>query len=396
MTKLSLAFGAALCIALGCSGSSNSLGPAPTGGSGGAAGDSGGTAAQSSGGSAGKPPAGISLEQAPEAYAKAYCTLIERCGGFFYDLLTAYEDCVMLTAARFRQGGLFALTDAVDDGRVEYHPELMPACLDAVETRACSSLTMREIPACEAAVTCTASEGEPCELNDECEGSLICETSAACPGECVERYSAGVACSADDDCADGLVCSSLTAHCVKPVELGQPCEGGVEAQCAGGSFCAGSDVSKMQTGTCAPLSAVKLGPAGAACDPSAGVLCENGLSCVLTGYEDALVWECRVPSAAGATCGVGLPENCPKGQYCPVDLAGGTFTGTCVPLPASGEACAARPLPGIMPVCAPYVRCGTDNKCIGLRDLGESCSSDALCYSGHCQGGACEPAHTCQ
>jgi len=404
MRKLWL-WGAPLALALACGGESDEFGPAPTGGSAGMAsgGASGGSAGSKGGssGSAGKPTAGgIPLEETPHVYATAYCSLLERCEGFLFDLITAYEDCVAVTEERLRQGGLAALTEAVDDGRVEYHGELMQACLDAVNARACDELTTRGIPECEAAVSGTAAKGESCELNEECEGSLICETSGSCPGTCVERYSAGEDCAADDECADGLVCSKVTAHCVKPAQVGEACEGGVEVQCDSGLFCGGADADKMQSGLCAPISSVELGGAGAACDPGSGALCETGLSCVLTGFEnDALKWECRAPSVAGGNCGVGLPEDCVDGQYCPLtplEVIAGTVTATCTPLPTAGEACATRPLGALMPACAPYTRCGGDGKCIGFRDLGESCTNSDVCYSGLCADGACEPPHACQ
>jgi hypothetical protein len=384
-------FGAPLALALSCGGESDDFGPAPSGGASGTGGASGG---------AGRPAAEIPLEDAPKAYATAYCAVLERCEGFLYDLITAYEDCETITEERLRQGGLDALTEAVDDGRVEYHGDRMQACVNAVVTRPCNLLTTRGIPECEDAMTGTAAKGDGCGLNEECEGSLICETNGTCPGACVERYSAGKPCSADDECADELVCSNVTKHCAKPAAEGEPCEGGVEVQCEPGFFCGGADAGKMQPGACVPVENVKLGGQGAACDPGGGALCQSGLSCVLTGFESgALKWECRTPSVANGNCGVGLPEDCAGGQYCPLtslDIVAGTFTATCTVLPAPGDACATRPLGGLMPACEPYARCGGDGKCNAFRDLGESCTDDAVCYSGHCADGACEPAHACE
>jgi hypothetical protein len=397
-------WGAPLVFSLACGGESDDFGPAPKGGSAGQAtgGTSGGSAGSKGGsaGSAGKAGGSIPLEDTPKAYATAYCSLLERCEGFLFELVTAYEDCVTLTEERLRQAGLDALTEAVDDGRVEYHGELMQACLDAVDMRACDTLTTRGIPECEAALRGTAAEGESCELNEECEGSLICETDGSCPGSCVDRYAAGEECAADDDCADGLVCSKLTLHCAKPAQAGEACEGGVEVQCDAGLFCGGADAAMMQPGVCAPFSSVALGGQGAACDPGGGSLCESGLSCVLVGLEsDALVWECRTPAVPGGGCGIGLPEDCADGEYCPLavlDVLAGTVTAKCTALPAAGEPCATRPLGALMPACSPYARCGGDGKCSDFRDLGESCTNDDVCYSGQCSGGACEPAHACE
>ena len=405
MRKLAWVVALPCSLALACGSSTKSFGPAPNGGSSGkaAAGGAAGESNEPAGGSsaaAGNPSSGgVALGDLPEAYADAYCAVLARCEGVFYDLITAYEDCSRVTAERLRQAGLDALSQAVDEGRVEYHPEKVPACLDAVRTRACDELDVRGLAECEAAVTGNAAEGEPCELNEECAGSLMCETGEKCPGTCVERYTAGIACTADDDCADGLVCSTVTRHCVAPAQTGEPCEGGVEAQCEAGLFCGGADAEKMQPGTCAPLSAVTLGKLGQACDPAGGKLCASGLSCVLAGMNgDALTWECQTKAASGGSCGAGLPEDCPDGEYCPLlfEIFQGTFSSTCVPLPKAGESCATRPLDAIMPRCEPYARCGADLKCIALRDLGQSCTSDAVCYSGRCANGACEPAHACR
>jgi hypothetical protein len=351
------------------------------------------------GGGSGKTGTTVPLADMPEAYAGAYCALLERCGGVLFDLTMAYEDCETLTAERIRQDGFDALSSAVGDGRVEYHADLVPACIEAVEHRPCEQLNERDIAACNAAVDGTVPEGGDCTLSEECEGSLICETGDACPGTCVERYSAGIACAVDDECADGLVCSEATARCVEPTAEGEACGGGVEAQCEAGLFCSGDDKAMLKTGECIPLSSVALGGAGDACDPTMAMLCEDGLSCVLTALEaGSLVWECQAPAASGATCGVGIPEACPAGEYCPITLVEallGVFEAECTPLPGVGEDCAERPLAGILPECVAYARCDQDGRCIGLRDLGETCSRDGLCYSGHCVGGACEPGHAC-
>jgi hypothetical protein len=350
-------------------------------------------------GEGGAPASGVTLEELPDAYADALCTVLERCGGVYYDLVTAYEDCRTLTAERLRQAGLDALAAAVAAGSVEYHPDKVPACLSAIETRACDQLNDRGIDACEAAIHGTAQKGESCELNEECEGSLICEIKDKCPGTCVDRYTAGIPCTSDDECADGLVCSQATAHCVKPAAEGEACGGGVEPQCDAGFLCQGDDATKKTPGKCIPLDAVKLGNAGDSCDPTAVALCNSGLSCVLTAITNAaLTWECRAPGATGGACGLGLPEDCPAGQYCPlslVDVAGGIFESKCTALPGAGAACAARPL-ATMPACVAYARCAADGTCVNLRDLGDSCDTDNVCYSGRCANGACEPAHACE
>lgn len=374
------ALGLACAGAAACSGKSDAN-PAPSG----AAGEGSGTG-------------GIALDALPDAYARAYCDVLERCFGAFYGLITAYEDCEKLSAERLRQSGLDALSAAVAAGSVEYHAGEVQGCIDATENKACSELNQRGSAACEAAVTGTRAKGEACELDEECEGSLICDVKDACPGKCVERYAAGIACGSDDQCADGLVCSQATTHCVKPAAEGEACGGGVEAQCAAGLLCRGEDKGKLTAGTCVAAESLALGGEGDACDPATLALCRTGLSCVVTAVAPAVTWECKKPGGEGATCGVGLPEDCPAGQYCPVttaDVLAMTLEAKCAPLPQAGAACAARPFDSL-PACAPYERCASDGKCIGLRDLGESCDSNDVCYSGRCENGACEPLGACE
>ncbi|HTQ07052.1 MAG TPA: hypothetical protein VMI54_24510 [Polyangiaceae bacterium] len=380
------ALGLACAWAAACGGNSEFDTPAP----GGAGESSGGSGATSGSG-------GIALDALPDAYAKAYCDVVARCFGAYYGIVTAYEDCETITAERLRQSGLDALSAAVDAGTVDYHADKVQACLDATEAKACSDLTERGSDACEAAITGTRAAGESCELDEECVGSLICDVKDACPGTCVERYSAGLPCGSDDQCADGLVCSQVNAHCVKPAESGEACGGGVEAQCDAGLLCQGDDKSKMMPGQCVTVDSVTLGNEGDACDPSSIALCATGLSCVLTAVSPALGWQCQKPGDAGATCGLGLPEDCPVGQYCPVttaDVVAMTLTAKCTPLPAAGEACAARPFDSLED-CVPYARCDTDGKCVNLRNLGESCDTDDVCYTDRCVGGACEPVGAC-
>jgi len=305
--------------AVGCGGDSEFNAASSSAGQG--SGGTGATAGKGAGGTgasgtAGSAAGGIALADLPDAYASAACALLERCAGFLYDLTTAYEDCQLLTAEGVRQNGYDALAQAVSDGRVEYHADLMPACVAAVENRDCAELNNRGIDACESAVMGTAAKGESCELNEECEGSLICETKDACPGTCVDRYTAGTPCSVDDECADGLVCSSATAHCVSPPGEGEPCGGGVEPQCQAGFICSGDKADQMMPGACYAIGNVALGNEGEACDPTNAALCKTGLSCVVTAIVNgALTWECRKPGGSAATCGVGVPEDCQRGEY---------------------------------------------------------------------------------
>jgi hypothetical protein len=344
------------------------------------------------------PPIPVPLEEVPAHYADAYCSVLERCSGFLYELIFPLEDCRRLATEAARQGGFSELIDAVDDGRIVYHADKAGACFEAIEARACSELNARELPECEAALAGTVAEDGDCSLDEECEGALICEHDGACPGACVERYGAGTECVENDQCADGLVCSTATAHCVEPAREGTACEGGTEPQCDVGLLCVGNDNALREPGICRPLDTVSFGSAGASCDPTNAMLCEEGLSCVVTGLGEDLgaSWECQAIADLGGPCRLGIPEHCPSGEFCPVGLleALAGAEADCQPLPAAGEPCANRPLV-FLPACEAYARCDA-GECVELRDLGESCETSAVCYSGSCADGACEPPRSCE
>ena len=58
------------------------------------------------------------------------------------------------------------------------------------------------------ALGCGDSEGEPCFVDDDCSGSLICGQLAVCdvPGSC--QGVCADPCDTDDDCPGGKVCAS--------------------------------------------------------------------------------------------------------------------------------------------------------------------------------------------
>jgi hypothetical protein len=281
----------------------------------------------------------------------------------------------------------------------------MQACHDAITAQECEETSQRDIPACEAAITGSAALGEPCKLSEECEGSLICDTYPSCPGTCVERYGQGERCSVDAECADGLGCDFYSAVCQPYVNIGEACEGASNLQCVPGQFCA-KEVEQVLTlgrpgGTCADISRAQPG-APPACDPLQARVCggdrlQDRARCVLQSLEEeTATWACE--EGLGDTCGFALPEQCPDGQYCPIDaaaLGGGMFTATCTRLPSPGEECAFRPLlPTILPTCAPYARC-RNRTCQELGEVGALCNDDEQCYTGFCDSFECARIHAC-
>jgi hypothetical protein len=330
-----------------------------------------------------------------------------RCEGEFTitGLVMPGEDCVTLTKKRLELNGLELLAAAVSEGRIAYHPELMQACSDAITRPECKDTVERDLPECEAAITGSAALGEPCELSEECQGSLICDVRASCPGKCAERYAAGVRCGVDEECANGLRCEFYSGACQPAVDVGEPCEGTGNLPCLPGLFCAKQVTDALTMNRPAGICAyIAHGPRGGtpACDPLQGLLCSNEelgapRHCVLESLaDDSATWTCA-PMAE--MCGLALPEQCPDGEFCPIassDLDMGTLTAACTPLPGPREHCAYRPLlPTILPSCAPYARCDETGTCQELGDVGAFCSDDEQCSTAFCDRGQCARTHAC-
>ena len=339
----------------------------------------------------------LAFEDLPAEFARAQCELFERCYGPLYHIFLTFEDSTKRAESEFRDSGFGALGAAVDAKTVKYDGKKAALCLQALATRECSQANERPIEVCEEALVGTAALGGDCNLDEECEGSHICEFAAQCPGTCVERYTEGHPCVENDECATTLVCSDATKRCVVPAADGEACGAGVEPQCDGGLLCEGEDDGAGRPGTCRPLDRIAEHGVGEACSPSVGDLCEPGLSCVIDSLTPTFV--CKTIPASGGSCGIGFPENCPVGEYCPLgnaELALSVFEASCVPLPQVGEPCATRP-DFIAGRCEPYSRCDEPTgRCLGLRGLGETCSSDELCNSGHCENGGCASPRACE
>lgn len=324
--------------------------------------------------------------------ASVQCELAVDCFGPFLKVALRGADCVTYFGRVAEDEGLNETERAVDEGRVEYHPERVQACADAVLANGCEQ-DNPQLPECEAVFEGSVPLGGECMIAQECEGEATCVVDNACPGECGSLRLAGDACRENSDCQAGLICSDETERCVAPVAAQGACGGGVEPECGGGLLCMGDDEEEGIAGTCRPTDAVFVAEVGASCDFQ-NALCNEDLSCVIAGSdpETGLITECAPTVAAGAACNVGIPTQCPEGYYCNAQPTLGEFEGICVPLPEAGEPCIA-PLEGS--ACGAYAICNGENQCVAISRLGEPCETDDACYSGRCEAGACVSEAAC-
>jgi len=345
----------------------------------------------------------LTIEELPDALGQALCQAEQSCNPFYYSVAFTNTDCKALLSRRLEEASLTQVQAAIAAQTVHYDGALAQQCVSAVSSGSCSVLDNHLPEVCRQALTGTVAIGGACDIDSECSGSSRCEIDgSSCPGTCAPLASAGVACGKDSDCAVGLICSTATKHCTTPAALGEGCLGGSAAQCAAGLLCLGNDDAQMRTGTCTTAEATLVKHEGESCDLQHGPWCVSGSSCVVESIklkDQTLVSSCHALAAAGAECGLGVPPQCPSGQYCPLaltDLISGHLTANCSPLPAEGEPCG--PALGFSR-CAGNLVCDTSRPlapvCVSPHSLGQSCSSNELCYSQHCVDGACVPESVC-
>jgi hypothetical protein len=299
----------------------------------------------------------VSLTDLPPKLASAYCSALSGCYGPVASALTNGADCAPLLTERLREG-LSPLEDAVAQGTVLYDGTKVDACLTQLGKVSCELSATRLGTLCPGLIQGTKKAGDACTLDEECGAALFCDESRSCPGACTPLLSEGQSCSDNDACQNGLSCSN---------------------------------------GACSkPIAAQFVAAEGEACnpDPARAEYCKSGLSCALTGISSGpsgaqVAFTCEKPPTDGS-CHVGIPEECPSGQYC--EGTTGSVTGTCKLLPTIGAPCA-RHFPNdttAQAVCPPNSVCdaGTST-CRAYAHLGEPCSADAECYSSRCKDGQC-------
>ncbi|MBX7191362.1 MAG: hypothetical protein K1X94_04865 [Sandaracinaceae bacterium] len=314
-------------------------------------------------------------------FTNAACDAIEACAGATVSdvFLSAAGGCEGAFGSAYRNGASPVYDMATARGTVTYNGAHARACLDALRASPCS-LTGNGAAAiaCQDVFVGTTAAGGACSINEECGVDQFCSITTACPGTCQARRTSGQDCSDDRHCAAGLSCRD--SMCQAQPMVGAGCT--ELAGCSLGLLCS--------MGQCRPVDEVLVGTEGASCNLQTGPLCREGLSCVVDSVAPGgATFVCRGAVAAGAACRLGLPAQCPDGQYCSeTNLMRLDFDGVCAPLPSTeGAAC---DLSG----CAEGLRC-TSNVCVRLRNNGEACETPSQCASGVCTSSVCVAPMLC-
>ncbi len=337
----------------------------------------------------------LPLADSPAALSEAVCDALFRCVPLQNAFLGSVETCAELFEAEFTAASFGMIQDAVEEERVSYDQEAAQRCIDAISDADCTEIDLRYIDDCGDVFTGTVQRGEECILDDECIGESFCRFDDSCPGTCSDLLSAGESCLDDKHCDPGLVCSEATARCVEPSSVGEPCGMG-EPQCALPYICLGEDEDAGEPGVCVAAEQALSREEGEACvfigeDPA---LCQEGLACRVEDINltDGVVSVCRAMVAAGEECGLALPSMCESGHYCDgIDIEAGEFSGTCMPLPGSGDSCAED----LFTPCQVGLIC-LDGTCTERKNNGQSCNVDTECLSDNCADGGCAPLSPCE
>jgi hypothetical protein len=315
-------------------------------------------------------------------FVPALCDAVEACAGATVSqvFLAAAGGCEAGFGAGWENAVVPAMDMAIARGTVTYDAAAARACLDALRANPCGfNANGPAAIACQRVFVGSQPAGGPCSLNEECGVEQFCSITTACPGTCQARRTSGQDCSEDRHCAAGLACQD--GMCTAPPREGAGCT--ELGDCALGLLCA--------SGQCRPVDDVLVGAEGTSCNLQMGPLCRDGLSCVVDMVSVAgATFVCRMPAAAGGTCRLGIPTQCPVGFACVgTDPMRADFEGTCEPVPSTEDApCDA--LSG----CAAGLRCD-DGNCVRVRDNGEACETSSQCASGQCNGGTCVAPMLC-
>lgn len=357
-------------------------------GAGGTTGTTGGSAgatqggASSGAGSGGGSSDSVPLDMLGDAYARAECARLARCSN--YPALIEAKvpgGCVAIQAPSAEDHLVAKISRAIDAGRAEYDPRAMAECLERLANLDCAE----PLPDCEDAIQGTVPAGGDCLTDFECAGDADCARGDPIDEECSEwicvprvapdscACEPGFSCVVDE--LGNATCEADIAEGVTCTLDGLPCRGSL--RCA---------VSSPDLGrTCERFRDVALGEP---CDQESR-RCAPDARCMIVGgtSEADFDYRCLAPAPSGGTCHIGLLDDCPMGEYCPLayaDLQAGRHTATCLPSVADGEACSRD----FSTMCTLPSTCSA-GVCEPPPRLGEACSSTSSCVSERCAGGLC-------
>lgn len=333
------------------------------------------------------------LEDFPYLYAERVCQLLVRC--YAQPIKTLDPDCATFFERLIREQTFPQMTAAIAEGRTEYHPELVPQCLDEVSTATCD---IGLVEFCPRVFVGTKKTGEACTTDLECVDQQ-CTVNGACPGACAAPGALGAVCTSENRCAQGLACSAGpddTRKCVTTAKLGETCSKAVP--CLGYTICKGLDYSIADdTGTCVNASSVYTGKLDEPCEVLQGLFCEPDLVCTTRVQDGITVGSCRPKVASGSACTYSSPDACPDTEYCRISSAAGVkpATGTCTVRPGLGEECYGTF--GVAP-CGREQACNLETEvCAKVMHLGEPCGGNSECYSNRCSAdGKCVALLECE
>jgi hypothetical protein len=269
------------------------------------------------------PPASVTIEQGCNQVAQALCDALNRCAPVFVQ--EQYGDattCVSRTA----------LSCMSDQGlpNVLRTPDDLVRCAQAAPGTSCADALAGKLPsACETKPGALAN-GVACGSNLQC-ASAYCNKTDAC-GVCGPRADVNGACTVNDGCTTGLACANNA--CVKPAELGQPCN--LPSQpCRTDLYC----TAKNGAGTCAAR--VENGGScsdntGDACDVFKGAVCNtlaNANTCVTINIAKPGE-ACSLASKTACVGGIAPCSNILLGGVCALPAQDGTMCGgndVCIP-----------------------------------------------------------------
>ena len=342
--------------------------------------------------------AGPTIGELPTLYAQHLCPEVEAClDATSLRSVFGPEGCEPYLIAQVEDSNLPAVQAAVDQGRVRYAASKVQPCFDELVGIGCDFATSRAFDrkTCDQVFVGTIEIGAACDVDEECIGEAFCKRAKTCPGACHALLGPGAACEKDDQCEEGLTCSGSTNTCSANVLVGKPCGGTLAGDCAPGLACIGADEMTGAAGTCTEQSELFTGALGDRCDFDTGMLCKDGLSCIVEsvapGGATSLV--CAEHVASKGACKFGAPSQCPAEEYCDADIKAGEIAGNCLPLPKVGERCVSL---AASPPCASGLRCDTDMLCHPLARLGQACVSDLGCASKRCAKDVCQRPEVCK